>query len=132
MDDQEMELYPSHFVAVLGGAVAGSEAAFNLAQRGIKVIVFEQNPRPYGKIEDGLPRWHVALRRKEYRLIDRNLDRRGVHFVPRTRIGQDISFDAIAREWGLTAVVLANGAWRDRPLSIPRPHRHVGRGERTQ
>ena len=31
-----MELYPTHFVAVIGGAVAGSEAAFNLGQRGIK------------------------------------------------------------------------------------------------
>ena len=31
--------------------------------------MFEQNRRPYGKIEDGLPRWHVALREKEYETI---------------------------------------------------------------
>ncbi len=67
-----MELYPTHFVAVIGGAVAGSEAAFNLGQRGIKVVVFEQNPRPYGKIEDGLPKWHVKLQAKEESKIDAN------------------------------------------------------------
>ena len=38
------------------------------------VIVFEQNPRPYGKIEDGLPRWHVKQRRDEYEEINERLD----------------------------------------------------------
>ena len=37
-----------------------------LAERGAICVVFEQNDRPYGKVEDGLPRWHVGLRRKEY------------------------------------------------------------------
>jgi hypothetical protein len=52
-----------HVVAVVGGATAGAEAAAMLADRGVVVVVFEQNQRPYGKIEDGLPRWHVKLRR---------------------------------------------------------------------
>ena len=60
------EQKPTHCVAVIGGAVAGAEVAGVLADRGIEVVVFEQNARPYGKIEDGLPRWHVALRHKEY------------------------------------------------------------------
>jgi NADPH-dependent glutamate synthase beta subunit-like oxidoreductase len=51
---------PQHAVAVVGGATAGAEAAGMLAARGVTVVVFEQNPRPYGKIEDGLPRWHVS------------------------------------------------------------------------
>jgi len=49
-----------YFVAVVGGAVSGSVAAEILANHGIRVAVFEQNKRPYGKIEDGLPRWHVT------------------------------------------------------------------------
>ena len=53
---------PSHCIAVIGGAVSGAEVAGTLAERGVEVAVFEQNPRPYGKVEDGLPRWHVALR----------------------------------------------------------------------
>ena len=34
-------------------------------ERGINVVVFEQNIRPYGKIEDGLPKWHVKLQIQE-------------------------------------------------------------------
>ena len=59
-----------HFVAIVGGAIAGSVAAEILADRGIRVAVFEQNKRPYGKIEDGLPRWHVEQRKQEYGNID--------------------------------------------------------------
>ena len=54
-----------HFVAIFGGAVAGSEAAFQMANRGFRVVVFDQNTLPYGKIEDGLPKWHDKLRDKE-------------------------------------------------------------------
>src|SRR5262245_57259540 len=103
-----------HLVAVIGGATAGAEVAGRLAERGARVVVFEMNPRPFGKIEDGLPRWHVGLRHKEYETIGEKLGRPGVEFVPCTKIGRDVPFEAIAREWGFSAVVLANGAWRDR------------------
>lgn len=123
-----MSAEPRHAVAIIGGATAGAEVAGALASRGVEVVVFEQNPRPYGKIEDGLPRWHVALRRKEYRQIDQKLTQPGVHFVPRTWIGRDFPFEDLARAWGFTAVVLANGAWRDRPLPIAGAERYTGRG----
>jgi len=99
-----------------------------LAQRGVLVVVFEQNPRPYGKIEDGLPRWHVKLRKKEYDTINGKLDRPNVHFVPNTKIGRDVAFPELAREWGFSAVVLAHGAWRDRPLELPGADGFVGKG----
>ena len=119
---------PSHFVAVIGGAVAGAEVASCLAKRGIEVAVFEQNPRPYGKIEDGLPRWHVALREKEYRAVGERLSHAGVHFVPNTEIGRDIDFRALVEEWGFSGVVLACGAWRDRPLPIEGADAYLGKG----
>ncbi|MGE4649444.1 MAG: hypothetical protein AAEJ53_01020 [Myxococcota bacterium] len=119
---------PSHFVAVIGGAVAGAEVASCLAERGIDVAVFEQNPRPYGKIEDGLPRWHVALRDKEYQSVGERLSRKGVHFVPNTEIGRDIPFRALVEEWGFSGVVLACGAWLDRPLPIEGADAYVGKG----
>ncbi len=50
-----------HIVAIFGGAVSGSEAAYQLAEKGIRTVVFDQNALPYGKIEDGLPKWHVKL-----------------------------------------------------------------------
>lgn len=116
-----------HVVAIFGGACAGSTAADILAARGVDVVVFEQNLRPYGKIEDGLPRWHRDQRRMEYKRIDTRLDRPGVHFVPRTRLGTDLQFDDVVH-WGFSAVLLANGAWRDRPLDIPDADAWLGRG----
>ncbi len=118
---------PQHVVLISGGAVAGSEAAFQLAQQGILCIVLEQNDRPYGKIEDGLPRWHVNLRLQEEKKIDDKLSHPLVHFVPRTRLSRDVSLEEILG-WGLSAVVLALGAWRDRPLPLPGVDQFVGRG----
>ena len=117
----------SHVVAIFGGACAGSVAAEILATHGVQVVVFEQNPRPYGKIEDGLPRWHQKQRRMEYQKIDARLDRPGVTYVPLTRLGTDIAFDDVLT-WGWSAVLLANGAWKDRPLEVPGAERYVGRG----
>lgn len=115
-------------VAIIGGATAGAEAADKLASEGALCVVFEQNDRPYGKVEDGLPIWHTALRRKEYDLIDTKLQRDGVHFVPRTAIGRDVGFEDLLRAWGFDLIVLANGAWRDRPLPVAGADAYVGRG----
>jgi ferredoxin--NADP+ reductase len=119
---------PRYVIGVVGGATAGAETAGLFAERGAMVVVFEQNARPYGKIEDGLPRWHVKLRQKEYEAVNERLDHPAVHFVPLTKIGRDIDFQALAREWGFTAVVLALGAWRDRPLPLDGADQFVGRG----
>jgi len=119
---------PTHVIGICGGAVAGSEAARRFAERGALAIVFEQNARPYGKIEDGLPRWHVKLREKEYKRIDENLSAEGVLFVPQTTLGEDLSFSELTEGMGLTAVILANGAWRDRPLPIEGIDQFVDRG----
>ncbi len=128
MSDPTHARLAGYAVAVIGGATAGAEVAERLASEGAFVAVFEQNLRPYGKIEDGLPRWHRELRHKEYRTIDGKLGHANVAFVPRTRIGRDVDFGGLAREWGFSAVVLANGAWRDRPLPIDGADAFVGRG----
>src|SRR4029453_11358241 len=97
-----------------GGAAGGAGAAGVLAARGIPAVVFEQNPRPFGKIEDGLPRWHVKLRKKEYETINARLERPGVYFVPNTKIGRDVGFDELANQGGFSAGVLAPRARRGR------------------
>lgn len=119
---------PTHVVAIVGGAVSGSVAAETLAQHGCQVVVFEQNDRPYGKIEDGLPRWHTKLRKQEYDKIDARLARPNIHYVPRTRLGRDLEFGDLATAWGFSAILLANGAWRDRPLDVPGVDDYLGRG----
>ncbi|MEO0815025.1 MAG: FAD-dependent oxidoreductase, partial [Myxococcota bacterium] len=115
-------------VAIVGGATAGAEIAAKLSDAGATVVVFEQNPKPYGKIEDGLPRWHRAQRLKEYGVIDDKLDRERVWFVPKTKFGIDVSLEDLERRWGFQIVILALGAWRDRPLPLDGANELVGRG----
>lgn len=119
---------PKPVVAIIGGAVAGSEAAAACAAKGAIPIVFEQGVRPYGKIEDGLPRWHEKLRDKEYGRINANLGSEAVVFIPRTEIGTDLSWAELHGDLGLSAIVLANGAWRDRPLPVEGADAYDGRG----
>ena len=123
-----MKIHPGHFVAVVGGAVAGAEAAAQLTSRGIYVAVFEQNPLPYGKIEDGLPKWHVKLRDKEEQKIDEKIKNPYVFYVPNAKLGQDIAFEDLINNWGFSAVLLATGAWRDRPLPVRDIEKYLNRG----
>jgi ferredoxin--NADP+ reductase len=116
-----------HFVAVIGGAISGSVAAEILADSGVRVAVFDQNTRPYGKIEDGLPRWHVDQRKQEYGRIDARMKKPNVHFVPSTKLGRDFDLPQLFK-WGFSAVILANGAWRDRELGVPEAEQYVGKG----
>ncbi len=108
-----------HYIAIIGGSVAGSEAAYQLANKGFKIVVFDQMPLPYGKIEDGLPKWHVKLRDKEEGAIDQKLQHPNIRFVPSVRLGKELDFKQIVEDWGFSAVLLAIGAWNDRQLSIP-------------
>ena len=117
-----------YFVAIVGGAIAGSVAAEILADHGIRVAVLEQNKRPYGKIEDGLPRWHVEQRKQEYGNIDARLKKPGVFFIPSTKLGRDLTFEDLCDNWGFSAVILANGAWRDRELGVAGAERLVDKG----
>lgn len=117
-----------YFVAIIGGAVSGSVSAEILADKGIRVAVFEQNTRPYGKIEDGLPRWHVEQRKQEYGKIDARVKKPGVYYVPSTKLGRDIDFQDLCNNWCFSAVILANGAWRDRDIGVPGAEQYVGKG----
>jgi len=119
---------PQHVVAIVGAATAGSEVARILADHGALVAVIDQNPRPYGKIEDGLPRWHVKQRRDEYEEINKRLDHPNIAFLPLTRMGSDVAFEELRTGWGLSAIVLTTGAWRDRPFPVAGADEFIDRG----
>jgi ferredoxin/flavodoxin---NADP+ reductase len=127
MTDRD-NMMPRHVVAVVGAATAGSEIAHILAERGALVVVFEQNPRPYGKIEDGLPRWHVKQRREEYEEINKRLDHPNIEYVPMTRMGRDLDFEELRTQWNLSGIVLSHGAWRDRPFPVEGCDQFIDRG----
>ena len=128
LDLEKLCAEPRHLVVICGGAVSGSEAAAICAERGIIAVVLEQNVRPYGKIEDGLPRWHDKLRQQEYARIDENLGQSGVLFVPCSTLGRDYQLTQLRDQPGVAAVLLANGAWRDRPLALDGLARFLGKG----
>ena len=118
----------THYVAIIGGAVAGSVAAEILAEHGIRVVVFDQNTRPYGKIEDGLPRWHLEQRKQEYARIDARFKKPGVTFLPSTKLGSDLDFKELVDQWGFSTVILANGAWRDRGVGVEGADEYIDKG----
>ncbi len=117
-----------HIVAIFGGAVAGSEAAKKLTERGIRCVVFEQSSLPYGKLESGLPKWHVKLRNQNESRIDEKLKHPLVEFVPFVKLGQKIKFPDLINHWGFSAVLLATGAWRDRSLPVPGINHYINKG----
>jgi len=104
-------------VLIIGGAVSGSTAVKKLTDEGIRCVVVEQNRMPYGKIEDGLPRWHEKQRINEYFKIDDIISNELVDFVPLTRIGKDVSFEEIYN-MGWSCIYFANVAWKDRSFPI--------------
>jgi ferredoxin--NADP+ reductase len=116
-----------HVVAVVGGAVAGSEMVKALTDKGISCVVFDQNILPHGKIEDGLPKWHSKQRDSEEALINDRLSHPLVHYIPSCKLGRDISFDELM-SWNFSAVVLATGAWKDRSLPIDGIDEYINNG----
>ena len=113
------EAYRKHYIAVIGGSISGSEAASILAENGFRVVVFDMNKLPYGKIEDGLPSWHANLRDRQIKEIDAKLSHDSIRYVPQTKVGRDIRFIDLVKDHGYSGIILANGAWEDRKLPIP-------------
>lgn len=116
-----------HFIAIFGGAVAGAEAAFQLSKRGFRIVIFDQALLPFGKIEDGLPKWHAKLRDKEEANISRKINQPNIRFVPGVRLGRDLDFEDVLN-WGFSAIILATGAWRDRPLPVEGIDQYINKG----
>jgi len=118
----------NHIVAIIGSGVSGAEAAFRLTAKGIRCVVFDQNLLPYGKLESGLPKWHIKLRNMHENKIDGKLDHPLVKFVPGVRLGENFDLDALLHTWKFSAVLLATGAWKDRPLPVSGIDKFQGKG----
>ena len=52
----------------------------------------------------------------------------GVYFIPSTKLGRDLEFEDLCNNWGFSAVILANGAWRDRDLGVPGADKFIDKG----
>ncbi|MBR3235760.1 MAG: FAD-dependent oxidoreductase [Atopobiaceae bacterium] len=101
--------------AVIGGGPAGIVAALRLAQVGVSVTIFDQNPRLGGVMRYGIP---------EYRLPKRVLDRYqevledlGVRIRHNTAIGASLLIGDLFRD-GYDAVFVGTGTWRAQTLGV--------------
>jgi len=56
------------------------------------------------------------------------MEKENVLFVPQFKLGRDVSFEDLTKEWGFSAVILANGSWRDRSLRIDDIDQYIGKG----
>lgn len=101
--------------AVIGGGPAGIVAALRLAQVGVSVTIFDQNPRLGGVMRYGIP---------EYRLPKNVLDRYqeilealGVRVRHNTAIGSSLTIADLFRD-GYEAVFVGTGTWRAQTLGV--------------
>ncbi len=102
-------------IAVIGSGPSGLSCAYQMARRGYPVTIFETFEKAGGMLRYGIP---------SYRLPDAVLDAEiqnildlGVELKCNTRVGRDISFEQIRKEYA--AVYLALGAHKGSNMGIP-------------
>lgn len=102
-------------VAIIGGGPAGLTAAYFLTIGGHEVTVFDQSPKMGGMLRYGIPEYRLpkAVLDAEIALIEKL----GVHFRNQTKIGRDITLDALRSEYD--AVLVAVGAWTSSKMGVP-------------
>jgi NADPH-dependent glutamate synthase beta subunit-like oxidoreductase len=103
-------------VAIIGAGPAGLSAAYYLARRGYKPVIFEALPVPGGMVHVGIPEYRLPRHviRRETELIQQE----GVEIRYNTRLGRDIKFEDLEAQ-GFEATFVAVGAHLGRPLGIP-------------
>jgi heterodisulfide reductase subunit A len=110
----------SEKVAVIGSGPAGLTCAFDLAQEGYKVTVFEKHQRLGGMLAVGLPTYRCPRP-----VVDRDIEyieRMGVEMRTGKELGSDFTLDELTngmsgREYA--AVFVGVGAQEGIPLGIP-------------
>ncbi len=94
-------------VAIIGGGPYGLSAAYFLRQMGHAVTIYEAMPKLGGMLRYGIPEYRLPKSVVDEEIA--TIERMGVELVPNTRIGVDISFDALRKNFD--AVLIGVGAW---------------------
>jgi NADPH-dependent glutamate synthase beta subunit-like oxidoreductase len=103
-------------VAIIGAGPAGLSAAYYLARRGYRPVIFEALPVPGGMLHVGIPEYRLPrdVIRREVELIEQE----GAEIRYNQRIGRDFTLADLERQ-GFEAFFVAIGAHKGRPLQIP-------------
>ena len=102
-------------VAVIGAGPAGLAAGYNLALKGYKVTIYDEQPSPGGMALVGIPRYRLPMD-----ILSREADiisKTGVEIKTNIRIGRDITLDSLVSD-GFKAVFVATGAHLSREFDI--------------
>jgi NADPH-dependent glutamate synthase beta subunit-like oxidoreductase/ferredoxin len=105
----------SERVAVVGAGPAGLSVARELALKGFGVTVFDSLPYAGGTMLIGVPAFRLP--REAIEMDVRLVERLGVTFRYNTRIGTDITFDQLQRDFD--AVAITAGAMDAVALDVP-------------
>ncbi|MFH1953177.1 MAG: NADH-quinone oxidoreductase subunit NuoF [Pseudomonadota bacterium] len=109
-------LFPDDKVAVIGSGPAGLTVAYDMAQKGYPVTIFEQLPVAGGMLQVGIPEDRLPRD-----VVNDEIDaikRLGVEIRLGVRVGSDITFEQL-REQGYKAFFLGVGAHKGMFMQIP-------------
>lgn len=106
---------PGGDVAVIGAGPSGLAAAFELANRGYSVTVFEKQSKPGGHFYTSLPLYRLP-RRVLQQDIER-IEERGVNIICGVEAGTAVSVETLRQKY--KAVIIAAGLQVSRSLPLP-------------
>ncbi|MGX9419127.1 FAD-dependent oxidoreductase [Vibrio sp. WJH972] len=106
-------------VAVIGSGPAGLSAAFNLAQNGYQVTVFEKDPKPGGLLQYSIPAFRLPNETIEAQI--NYYKAMGIEFRLGTQVGKDVSKNQLEAE-GFKAFIATVGAAKPMTLDVPGCH----------
>jgi len=102
-------------IAIIGGGVAGMAAAYQLRRRGHGATIFDERAELGGMSRYGIPGYRMprdVMDGENKRIIDM-----GVELHMNTRVGRDISVEALEKDYD--AILLVIGAQQGRTLNVP-------------
>jgi len=113
-DDPKCEASTGKTIAIVGAGPAGLTAAWFLAKKGHKPVIYESQPRSGGMLRYGIPAYRLPDK-----VIDAEVDyicRAGVEIRYNTKVGKDVKIDELMQKHD--AVFIATGAWKARGMNI--------------
>ncbi|UCG09920.1 MAG: FAD-dependent oxidoreductase [Dehalococcoidia bacterium] len=102
-------------VAVIGAGPAGLAASYNLALKGYRVTIYDEQPSVGGMAWVGIPAFRLPRN-----VLGREVDiikKLGIDVRLNTRVGKDITLEQLLKQ-GFKAVFIATGAHAGRELGI--------------